>query len=148
MSRSPASSTQIAIVRREARTLAAAIDLVIAALIGVCFAALSLVVMLIQVDPFERDPTAAQWVVGYAVFLLWMPAVGVYAGLGSRTVGARLLRLRVTPNSRTRAIVRGAMWWPSALLFGAGLWWAWIDPRGRSLTDVVSGAAMVETLDP
>jgi len=146
--RSRSATSQLSIVRREARAVASAIDLVVIALIGVGFASAALIAMLIQVDPFARDPTLGEWIVGYAVFLLALPASVVYASLGPRTLGARLLRLQMSPDPRWRLLVRGLMWWPSLLIVGAGLWWAWIDAQGRSLTDVVSGTLLVETIDP
>ncbi len=147
MTRPASESPTTTIVRREARAVAAAIDLLFAALLALLTAIAALIVMLIQVDPFQHDPTPGQWAVGYAVFLLCIPAVACYAALGARTLGARLLHLDVRGGSRRRTLIRGLMWWPSLLLVGgAGLWWPWLDPQGRSLTDIVCGAPLVETI--
>ncbi len=133
------------LVRREARLVAAAIDcLVILSLGAVCLVAGALA-MLLQVDPFERDPTAGEWSVGYAIGLLWIPLSSLYVGLGGRTVGARMLGLREPGGGARTFAIRGLLWWPSALLLAVGMWWPWVDPHGRSLPDILSGSTLIET---
>ena len=131
-------------VRREARALAAALDLVVVALLGAVCAMASLTAMLLQVNPLERDPTGGEWAVGYALLLCWIPIASLYAAMGSRTIGARLLRLRIDRETLPRRIVRGLMWWISLVLVGAGLWWPWVDARGRSLADIASRSRTLE----
>ncbi len=135
----------IPIVRREARAVAAAIDFLVIGLFSAVCGAIAILAMLIQVDPLERDPTAGEWGVGYAIALLWFLLSSLYAGLGARTVGARALRLRELRGGRRTFVVRGLIWWPSLLLLGIGLWWPWIDPLGRSLPDMLSGSLLIET---
>ncbi len=141
----PPRARRTRIVRREARLVAAAIDgLVVLSLGAVCLA-LAALAMLLQVNPFERDPTAGEWGVGYAVALLWIPLSSLYAGLGGRTVGARALGLREPAGGLRTFVIRGLLWWPSALLLAVGMWWPWIDPQGRSLPEILSGSALIET---
>jgi hypothetical protein len=125
--------------------VAAAIDFVIIGLFSALCAALATVAMLIQVDPIERDPTAGEWGVGYAIALLWFLLSSLYAGLGSRTLGARLLGLRELRRGTRTFILRGLIWWPSLVLLGIGLWWPWVDRQGRSLPDMLSGSLLIET---
>ena len=135
-------------VRREARALAGAVDLLVILAMGALCALLALGVMLLQVNPFARDPTGGEWAVGYGVVLSWLPLAALYASFGERTLGARLLRLRLVSRRRDprfiQRIIRGLLWWPSLLLFGVGLWWAWLDAEGRSLSDLASGTLLVE----
>ena len=131
--------------RREARALAGAIDLLVVASLGILCAVAAFVAMRLQVDPFERDPSGGEWAVGYSVWLCWIPLATVYAALGSRTLGARLTGLRVVGATPLRLAARGMVWWLSALLLGAGVWWPWLDPRGRSLADIVSGTRTLES---
>ena len=133
--------------RREARIVAGALDLAVVALIGVCCLLLALALMLLQVNPLERDPTAGEWAVGYAAALLLLPAAAVYVALAPRTLGARLLQLRIEPLSPLRAVLRGLLWWPSLFCFGVGLWWPWLDPEGRSPADLLSGTRLVEVVE-
>ncbi len=130
--------------RREAKAVAGAIDLVAVALIGAICAALGFVVMLIQVNPLERDPTGAEWALGYAIWLLWIPTAALYAALGERTLGARAMGLRLERRSFYSAAIRGLVWWPSLIGLGVGLWWSWIDREGRSPADIISGTGMLE----
>lgn len=130
--------------RREAKAVAGAIDLVAVALLAGVVAALGFLVMLIQVNPPEQNPTGGEWALGYAVWLLWIPAVTVYASLGDRTLGARVLGLRLERSGLPQRIVRGLLWWPSALCLAVGVWWSWIDREGRSPADILSGARMLE----
>lgn len=134
----------IPIVRREARALAAAIDFVVIGLFSGLCAVMATAAMLIQVDPLERDPTAGEWAVGYAIALLWFLLSSLYAGLGARTVGARALGLQELRGGARTFVIRGLLWWPSLLFFGIGMWWPWIDPRGRSLPDMFSGSLLIE----
>ncbi len=135
----------IPIVRREARLVAAAIDFVVIGLFSALCIGVALIAMLLQVDPLERDPSAGEWGVGYAIVLFWFLLSSLYAGLGARTVGARMLGLRELRGGTRTFIVRGLMWWPSVLLLGVGMWWPWIDPQGRSLPDMLSGSLLIET---
>ena len=130
--------------RREAKAVAGAIDLVVVGLLGAVFAMLGFLIMLIQVNPFERDPTGGEWALGYAIWLLWIPAAALYATLGDRTLGARMMGLRLERRGFHRAAMRGLLWWPSLIGFGVGAWWPWIDREGRSPADIVSGAGMLE----
>ncbi len=132
------------IVRREARVVAAAIDFVVIGLLGGLCGAVAILVMLLQVNPFERDPTAGEWGAGYGVALSWFLWSSLYAGLGARTVGARALRLRERRGGKRAFIARGLFWWPSLLCVGIGLWWPWIDAQGRSLSDILSGSPLIE----
>ena len=142
----PASeSLYIPIVRREARLVAAAIDFVVIGLFSALCAVMATVTMLLQVDPLQRDPTAGEWGVGYAIALLWFLLSSLYAGLGARTLGARLLGLRELRGGARTFVIRGLMWWPSLLILGIGMWWPWIDPQGRSLPDMLSGSLLIES---
>ena len=125
--------------------MAAAIDLLVIGLFSLLCAASATVAMLLMVDPLERDPTAGEWGVGYAIALLWFLLSSLYAGLGARTVGARALGLRELRGGTRTFIVRGLIWWPSVLLLGVGMWWPWIDRQGRSLPDMLSGSLLIET---
>ena len=51
--------------------MAAAIDFVVIGLFSALCAVMATVAMLLQVDPLQRDPTAGEWAVGYAIALLW-----------------------------------------------------------------------------
>ena len=130
--------------RREAKAVAGAIDLVVVALLGAVFAMLGFLIMLIQVNPLERDPTGGEWALGYAIWLLWIPAAAIYAALGDRTLGARMIGLRLERRRWDALALRGLLWWPSLIALGVGLWWSWIDREGRSPADIVSGAGMLE----
>ena len=125
--------------------VAAAIDFVVIGLLGVLCGAFAILAMLLQVDPLERDPTAGEWGVGYAVALLWFLLSSLYAGLGARTVGARALGLRELRGGLRTFVIRGLVWWPSVLMLGIGLWWPWVDQQGRSLPDLLSGSPLIET---
>ena len=125
--------------------MAAAIDLLVIGLFSLLCAASATFAMLLMVDPLERDPTAGEWGVGYAIALLWFLLSSLYAGLGARTVGARALGLRELRGGTRTFIVRGLIWWPSVLLLGVGMWWPWIDRQGRSLPDMLSGSLLIET---
>ena len=132
--------------RREARLLAAAIDLGVVALLGALCAALALAAMLAQVDPFETDPTLGQWLVGYAVAALWAPAAALYIALATLrggTLGARLLGLRVAEAAPARVLLRALLWWPGGIA-AIALWWPWLDPQGRALVDRISGTRLLE----
>ncbi len=144
MARPQSSSVRIPIVRREARAVAAAIDLVIIGLFSALCAAIAVLAMLVQVDPLVRDPTAGEWAVGYAIGLCWFLISSLYAGLGARTIGARLLGLRELRSGARTFVIRGLLWWPSLLLFGVGAWWPWVDPLGRSIPDMLSGSLLFE----
>lgn len=130
--------------RREARAVAGAIDLAIVALLGGVVAALGFLIMLIQVNPLERDPTGGEWALGYAIWLLWIPAAAIYASLGDRTLGARVLGLQLERRGPLQRVARGLLWWPSLLCLAVGMWWSWIDREGRSPADILSGARMLE----
>ncbi len=132
--------------RREARLLAAAIDLLVVALLGALCALLALAAMLIQVDPFAADPTLGQWLVGYAVAALGLPAAALYIALATLrggTLGARLLGLRVVEAAPARVLLRALLWWPGGIA-AIALWWPWLDPQGRALVDRVSGTRLLE----
>ncbi len=148
MARPASEALYIPVVRREARLVAAAIDFVVIGLFSALCGAFAILAMLLQVDPLERDPTAGEWGVGYAVGLLWFLLSSLYAGLGARTVGARALGLRELRGGRRTFVIRGLIWWPSVLLLGIGLWWPWIDGQGRSLPDMLSGSLLIETFRP
>lgn len=148
MPRSASEALYVPVVRREARLVAAAIDFVVIGLFSALCGAFAILAMLLQVDPLERDPTAGEWRVGYAVALLWFLLSSLYAGLGARTVGARALGFRELRGGRRTFVIRGLIWWPSVLLLGIGLWWPWIDGQGRSLPDMLSGSLLIETLPP
>ena len=145
MTRSASEPLYIPLVRREARLVAAAIDLVVIGLFSALCAVLATAAMLLQVDPLERDPTVGEWGVGYAIALLWFLLSSLYAGLGARTVGARALGLRELRGGARTFVIRGLIWWPSALLLGIGMWWPWLDRQGRSLPDMLSGSLLIET---
>ena len=145
MTRSESEPLYIPIVRREVRMLAAAIDFVVIGLFSALCAGAALAAMLLQVDPLERDPTAGEWGVGYAIALFWFMLSSLYAGLGARTLGARALGLRELRGGKRTFVLRGLIWWPSLLLLGIGLWWPWVDPQGRSLPDMMSGSFLIET---
>lgn len=148
MARADSEPLYIPIVRREARLVAAAIDFVVIGLFSGLCAAMATVAMLLQVDPLERDPTAGEWGVGYAIALLWFLLSSLYAGLGARTVGARLLGLRELRGGARTFVIRGLIWWPSVLVLGIGMWWPWVDAQGRSLPDMLSGSLLIETSLP
>ena len=148
MARPASEPLYIPVVRREARLVAAAIDFVVIGLFSALCGAFAVLAMLLQVDPLERDPTAGEWGVGYAIALLWFLLSSLYAGLGARTVGARALGLRELRGGKRTFVIRGLIWWPSVLLLGVGMWWPWIDRRGRSLPDMLSGSLLIETSPP
>lgn len=125
--------------------MAAAIDLIVIGLLGALCAAAAAAVMLLQADPLERDPTAGEWAVGYAVALLWFLFSSLYAGLGGRTVGARMLQLSEPQSDRRTFLIRALLWWPSLLLLGVGMWWPWLDRQGRSLPDILARSPLTET---
>lgn len=134
--------------RREARLLAGAIDLAVVALLGALCALAATLVMLAQVNPLETDPTFGQWLVGYAVAALWLPAAALYialAELRGGTLGARLLGLRVDA-APARSIARALLWWPGCIALVA-LWWPWIDPQGRAPVDRLTGTWLLERAD-
>lgn len=145
MSRPLSEPLFIPIVRREARLVAAAIDFLVIGIFSAICIGVALLAMLIQVDPLERDPSAGEWGVGYAIALFWFLLSSLYAGLGARTIGARMLGLRELRGGTRTFVIRGLMWWPSVLLLGVGMWWPWIDPQGRSLPDMLSGSLLIET---
>ncbi len=138
----------VPIVRREARLVAAAIDLVVIGLFSAVCLVMATAAMLLQVDPLVRDPSAAEWAVGYAIALLWFLLSSLYAGLGARTLGSRLLGLQELRSGPRSFVIRGFMWWPSLLCFGIGMWWPWIDRQGRSLPDMLSGSLLIEISPP
>ena len=86
--------------RREARVVAAAIDLFVVALIAALCGLAALGVMLAQVNPLEADPTLGQWVVGYAIAALAIPAGSAYIWLGT-------LQRRDARRARARSPRRG-----------------------------------------
>ncbi len=131
-------------MRREARLVAAAIDFLVIGLFSALCAVAATLTMLLQVDPLERDPSAAEWGFGYAIALLWFLLSSLYAGLGARTIGARALGLRELRGGARTFVIRGLLWWPSLLLFGVGMWWPWFDRMGRSLPDMLSGSFLIE----
>lgn len=133
------------LARREARLLAAAIDLAAAAAIGLAALLAAAALMLLQVNPIERDPSGGEWLAGYAALALWIPAVAAYIGFATArggTLGARLAGLRVTGGGR-RAAWRALLWWPGAAA-GIALWWPWIDGEGRALVDRLTGTLVIE----
>lgn len=125
--------------------MAATIDFLVIGLFSALCGLVAIGAMLLQVDPLERDPTAGEWGVGYAIALFWFMLSSLYAGLGARTIGARALRLRELRSGKRTYVIRGLVWWPSVLLLGIGVWWPWIDPQGRSLPDMLSGSLLIET---
>lgn len=132
--------------RREARLLAATIDIVVVALLCALCAALALAAMLAQVNPFEADPTLGQWLVGYAVAALWAPAAALYIALATLrggTLGARLLGLRVADAAPARVILRALLWWPGGIA-AIALWWPWLDPQARAPVDRLTGTWLLE----
>lgn len=145
MSRSESEPLFVPIVRREVRVVAAAIDLIVIGVFSGLCAAFALLAMLLQVDPLDRDPTAGEWGVGYAIALCWFMLSSLYAGLGARTLGARALGLRELRGGTRTFVIRGLLWWPSLLLLGIGMWWPWVDSQGRSLPDMLSGSLLIET---
>lgn len=60
-------------------------------------------------------------------------------GLGRRLTGIRLVKLNGEPPSTTRLLLRGLLAPISALLFGAGFFWALVDPAHRTWHDVFCG---------
>ena len=134
------------LARREARLLAAVIDLAAAALIGLAALLAATALMLIQVNPLERDPSGGEWAAGYAAFALWIPAVTAYVGFATArggTLGARLAGLRVTGGGM-QAAARALLWWPGAAAAGAALWWPWADRDGRAMVDRLTGTWVLE----
>ena len=100
--------------RREARVVAAAIDLLVVAVLAALCGLAALGVMLAQVNPLEADPTLGQWLVGYAIAALAIPAGPAYiwlATLSGGTLGARALGLRVEATPRS-SLARALLWWP------------------------------------
>lgn len=135
--------------RREARMVAAAIDAVVAGLIGCAALLAATALMLIQVNPLERDPTGGEWAAGYIAAAAWFPAVAIYIGIATLrggTIGARMtgLRVRATP---PQALARALLWWPGLLFFGAALWLPWLDAEGRGLSDRLTGTRLLERAD-
>lgn len=145
MARPASEPVLIPVVRREARTLAAAIDFLMIGLLGGGCLGVALLAMLLQVDPLLRDPSPGEWSVGYAIALSWFPLSSWYAGLGARTIGARALGLRELQAGKRTFVIRSLVWWPSLLILGIGLWLPWIDPQGRSLPELLSGSLLIES---
>ena len=135
--------------RREARLVAGAVDLLVVAALGAGCAVLALAVMLVQVNPLRADPTLNQWLVGYAVAALALPAAPLYIALATLrggTLGARLLGLRVQGGSGA-VLARALLWWPGWIALVA-LWSPWLDPHGRALVDRLTGAPLLERCAP
>lgn len=135
--------------RREARLVAGAVDLLVVAALAAACVALALIVMLVQVNPLRADPTLNQWLVGYAVAALALPAAPLYIALATLrggTLGARLLGLRVNATP-ARAAARALLWWPGWIALVA-LWSPWLDPHGRALVDRLTGAPLLERCAP
>ncbi len=135
--------------RREARAVAAAIDAAVVAVIGGVALLAATALMLIQVNPLERDPTGGEWTAGYIAAAMWFPAAALYIGLATLrggTLGARLtgLHVRATP---PQAVSRALLWWPGLLLFGAALWLPWLDAEGRGLSDRLTSTRLLERAD-
>ena len=132
--------------RREARAVAAAIDAATAGAIGAAALLAATALMLVQVNPLERDPTGGEWAAGYAAAALWFPAVALYIAVGTMrggTLGARAagIRIEATP---LQAIARALLWWPGLLMLGAALWLPWLDAEGRGPADRLTGTRMLE----
>ena len=135
--------------RREARAVAAAIDAAVVAVIGCVALLAAMALMLIQVNPLERDPSGGEWTAGYAAAAMWFPAAALYIGIATLrggTLGARMAGLRVLATP-PQAIARALLWWPGLLFFGAALWLPWLDAEGRGPADRLTGTRLMERAD-
>ncbi len=139
--------------RREARLVALCVDGMVLVVALAAFVVLGALTVLLQTNWLEVDPSRTEWAWGYAVSALWIVVPLIYfsaGGVGSGTVGARLLGLRVVRSDGERAgagraVARAALLYPSVLLLGGGLLWSVVDGRGRTLHDRLSGTMVVET---
>ena len=132
--------------RREARMVAAAIDAAAAGAIGAAVLLAATALMLVQVNPLERDPTGGEWAAGYAAAALWFPAVAIYIAVGTicgGTIGARAAGIRIEA-SPLQAAGRALLWWPGLIMLGAALWLPWLDAEGRGPADRLTGTRMLE----
>ncbi len=135
--------------RLEARAVALALDVVVAAAIGALFLALGAMVVLLQTDWLGDDPGRAQWLWGYLVAALWLLAC---FGIGARrrgTPGQRALGLRVRDRAGRapgggRATARAIVQILAAAPLGLGLLAPLIDGQRRSLADRVTGTRVWE----
>ena len=138
--------------RLEARAVALALDLVVAAAMGAAFLALGAVVVLLQTDWLADDPSRAEWLWGYLVAALWLPALLAYFGAGASrrgTPGQRALGLRVCDRRGNalgggRATARVVVQLLAAAPLGLGLLAPLIDGRRRSLADRATGTFVWE----
>ncbi len=96
------------------------------------------------------DAIRGGWLGLLAFAAMWL-AAGLYAVLswrrGGQTLGMRPWGLRVVaadggPAGLRALWLRYAVGGPALLLAGVGFWWAWIDRRGLTWHDRLSGTRM------
>ncbi|MBP1162177.1 RDD family protein [Rhodococcus sp. PvR099] len=120
------------------RAIAAVIDLgVVLAIIGMTYLGLALVRLLYSPQNFRFPEPAflASATVTLTVSVVYLTGCWVTTG---RTVGAVAMGLRVvTAKGRLLRLPRAAVRAVLCVLFAVGLLWAAVDPRRRSLQDIV-----------
>ena len=138
--------------RLEARAVAFALDVVVAAAMGAAFLALGAVTVLLQTNWLADDPSRAEWLWGYLVAALWLPTQMAYFGIGMRrrgTPGQRALGLQVCDRrgrapGEARAMARVLVQLLAVAPLGLGLLAPLADKRRRSLADRATGTLVWE----
>jgi uncharacterized RDD family membrane protein YckC len=123
--------------------VALALDGLIVAAMGALFLALAAAVVLLQTDWLADDPSRGEWLSGYLVAALWLPAQMAYFGIGASrrgTLGQRALGLRVCDRrghapGGGRAMARVIAQLLAVAPLGLGLLAPLVDGQRRSLAD-------------
>ncbi|MDD2885361.1 MAG: RDD family protein [Dechloromonas sp.] len=87
------------------------------------------------------------------LFLLLMGYFTWFWLHGGQTLPMKTWKLRVLdasgrPMRPLQAVLRYCAAWPSLLLFGAGLWWAFFDRDRLFLHDRIAGSTIIQDLTP
>lgn len=88
-----------------------------------------------------------------AGFLILLIYFGWFWLHGGQTLAMKTWRLRLVgqddrPLQPRQAIIRFILAWPSLLLGGIGLWWAWFDKDGLFLHDRLAGTKLRQEAPP